>query len=128
MKQKPSRSTTAGEAAELACANFLQQQGLRLLSRNYRFKGGEIDLILQQGSSLLIFVEVRMRNHLHFGSGAESVTPSKQRRITRTTLHYLQKHPALQEFDIRFDVISVTGQPGNFQFDWFKEAFWPGDQ
>ncbi len=128
MKQKAFSSTTRGAAAEQAAATFLQQQGLRLITRNYRFKGGEIDLILEEGAPLLVFVEVRMRNNRQFGSGAESVTFSKQQKLSKTALHYLQHHPGYQTYEIRFDVLSISEHQGAFQFEWFKEAFWPGDQ
>lgn len=127
MKQKANHSSSQGAAAETAAASFLQQQGLLLISRNYRFKGGEIDLIFEE-LQRLIFVEVRMRNNRRYGSGAESVTLSKQQKLSNTALHYLQQHPRYEAHEIRFDVLSATQQQGTFQFEWFKEAFWPGDR
>jgi putative endonuclease len=68
-----------------------------------------------------------MRNNPHYGDGAESVTYAKQRRISRTALHYLQRHPQFDAYDLRFDVLSATYDGQQYQFNWFKEAFWPGD-
>jgi putative endonuclease len=127
LKQKASPSTIRGAAAEHAAATFLQQQGLRLLARNYRFKGGEIDLVFEQAGRRLVFVEVRMRNHHDYGSGAESVTLNKQRRLSKTALHYLQHHPDYQGHEIRFDVLSARQQGGQFQLEWIQEAFWPAE-
>ncbi len=126
MKQKANHSSISGADAEQAAAHHLQQQGLTLIDRNYRFKGGEIDLILLQ-RQLLIFVEVRLRNNRHYGSGADSVTRSKQQRIANTARHYLQNHPRYQEHEIRFDVVAATATEGRYHFDWIQEAFWPGD-
>lgn len=127
MKQKAAQSSISGHHAEQAAAHFLQQQGLTPVERNYRFSGGEIDLILKQGDVRLIFVEVRLRNNPHFGDGAASVTPAKQRRISRTALHFLQRHPNFDDYELRFDVLSTSQVDGVYQFDWIKEAFWPGD-
>ncbi|MBT3472487.1 MAG: YraN family protein [Gammaproteobacteria bacterium] len=126
MKQKAEQTSIAGQQAEQAASLFLQQQGYTLLDQNYRFKGGEIDLILRNNKRLL-FAEVRMRNNPHYGDGAESVTYAKQRRISRTALHYLQRHPQFDAYDLRFDVLSATHDGQQYQFNWFKEAFWPGD-
>ena len=111
----------------MAASRFLQQQGLQLITRNYRFKGGEIDLICSDRQQL-VFVEVRMRNNQYYGSGAETVTLNKQRKLSNTALHYLQHNPRYEAHELRFDVLSATQQGGTFQFEWFKEAFWPGDR
>ena len=63
-------------------------QGLSLLTRNFRSRLGEIDLIMDDGQSL-VFVEVRYRRGNAFGSGAESVNRRKQARITACAQHYL---------------------------------------
>ncbi len=127
MKQKAPKSTSVGERAETAAARFLEQKGFTLIERNYRFRGGEVDLILSNRNRLLLFVEVRQRSNPHFGTGAESVTIGKQRRLAGTANHYLQRHTEFDGFSLRFDVISVSVINGAYQFEWFQEAFWPGD-
>jgi Holliday junction resolvase-like predicted endonuclease len=62
-----------------------------------------------------------------YGSGAESVTLNKQRRLSKTALHYLQHHPDYQGHEIRFDVLSARQQGGQFQLEWIQEAFWPAE-
>jgi putative endonuclease len=77
-------SKQSGDAAEDAALIFLQQQGLRLLQRNYRTPGrggGEIDLILQESDSTVVFVEVRKRALRQFGGALGSVGAVKQRRL-----------------------------------------------
>jgi putative endonuclease len=77
---------------------------------------GEIDLIMTD-ENCLIFVEVRLRTNPNYGSGAESVTLTKQRKIIRTTQFYLLNH-AIGNRDCRFDVISIDDK-----IDWIQGAF-----
>ena len=116
------RSTTRskGTAVELEAEKFLQKKGLRKVTRNYLIKGGEIDLIMRDGE-VLVFIEVRYRQSEAHGSGAETVTYQKQRRLRRAALHYLQKHYGNREPDCRFDVISASGNP--VVFEWISDAF-----
>ena len=65
--------------------------GLRLVERNFRCKGGEIDLIMQDGSTL-VFVEVRKRADQRHGGAAASVTPAKQARLILAAQLYLQRY------------------------------------
>ncbi len=107
----------AGSLAEEQAERFLADNGFRLVTRNYSAKTGEIDLIMSKGE-LLIFVEVRLRSHGGYGTGADSVTHHKQRRIINTAKRYLQsvQNPSWQSY--RFDVISI-GQT----LDWIPGAF-----
>jgi putative endonuclease len=118
------RQTTrdTGTAAEQASLNFLREQGLQLVHTNYHCRMGEIDLIMRDGE-FLVFTEVRMRNHSDFGQGLDSVTHAKQRKITKTALHFLQTRRLLDTCPCRFDIVSVTlGQQGH-EFLWLKNAF-----
>ncbi|ASP40435.1 YraN family protein [Bacterioplanes sanyensis] len=108
-----------GQAIERQAERFLRQQGLKPVTRNYQIRGGEIDLIMLHGE-VLVFIEVRYRKHSDYGSGAESVTASKQQRLRRTAEHYLlQNHPSTP--DCRFDVVSASGDP--IEFEWLQNAF-----
>lgn len=104
------------EAERLACQH-LQAAGLTLHETNYRCRFGEIDLIMQDGETL-VFVEVRERRHGGFGSGADSVDARKRARLTRTAYYYLQRQPRLPP--CRFDVVSI-GAGG--RLDWITNAF-----
>ncbi|PHS65953.1 MAG: YraN family protein [Thalassobium sp.] len=117
--RKPA-TRTKGAEIEQAAEHFLKRQGLKAISRNYTIRGGEIDLIMRHGN-VLVFVEVRYRaNHIH-GSGAESITHHKQQRLLKTAQHYLQKHYGAAPPDCRFDVMSGSGQP--VQFEWLQNVF-----
>ncbi len=78
-----------GDAAEARALAWLQARGLRCLARNYRCRLGEIDLIMQDGDTV-VFVEVRQRRSARFGGAAASITPAKQARLTLAAEHYLQ--------------------------------------
>lgn len=109
-----------GDGAEDAALHYLQQQGLRLLMRNYRTPGrggGEIDLIMCAGDGTTVFVEVRMRASDQHGGAAASVGRIKQRRIIFAARHYLMR---LREVPpCRFDVV-VVGSGG---IEWLQAAF-----
>ena len=113
----------SGDAAEDAALRFLQHQGLRLLHRNYRTPGrggGEIDLILQESDSTLVFVEVRKRSQRQFGGALGSVSRAKQRRIVFAARYFLWRWQQLPP--TRFDVIAW--EPDGLI--WQKAAFEAG--
>ncbi len=108
-----------GVQAELWAARFLQRQGLRLLAQNYRCRVGEIDLIMQDGVTL-VFIEVRMRSNPAFGGAAASIDSHKRQRVIRTAQHYLSSLPSLPP--CRFDALLMEG-PDGLNAQWLKNAF-----
>lgn len=111
-----------GQIAEQTALAFLKSKGLELLVQNYRFKTGEIDIIMRDQDTL-VFVEVRYRKSNRHGSGAESVTFSKRKRIINTAKHYLLTKKYTDKL-CRFDVISASGQTHDgMKLDWIKNAF-----
>lgn len=102
-----------GAAAEAAAAAYLLGRGLKLLARNYRCRGGEIDLILKDGA-VLVFVEVRARSGAGFGGAAASITAAKQARIQLAAQHYLTRHGL--DTPCRFDAVLVQGE----RMEWLK--------
>lgn len=110
---------TSGYDAEGAAVEFLHARGVRIIARNVRSKGGEIDIVGTDRDTL-IFVEVRLRQHKSFGSAADSVTVTKQRRIANAARYFLLRHPALADKPCRFDCVLMDA-PGNFE--WLRDAF-----
>lgn len=113
-----------GSEAEDRALQYLQQQGLRLVERNYRVaagpgaRGGEVDLILRdQKDGTLVFVEVRARAGLSHGGAAASVTRSKQRRLIYAARHYLLNIATPPP--CRFDVLAIDGD----RIEWLQAAF-----
>jgi putative endonuclease len=80
-----------GREWEKIAETFLNGRGLKTLERNYYCRLGEIDLIMMDRRTL-VFTEVRFRRESAHGSGAESVTFTKQKRITRAAQRFLQQH------------------------------------
>lgn len=101
-----------GAWGEDTAARFLADKGYRILDRNWYAPHGELDLVAQQGETL-VFVEVKARRRHDFGSPEEAITPAKQRKLRKTAWAYLQEHD-LTEVDFRFDVVAIDqGPSGN---------------
>ena len=96
---------------QLAC-DYLQQQGLQLIAKNWQQpKVGELDLVMIEVGvawSTLVFVEVRQRQRSSFGDAALSVTTSKQRKIIKAAQYFLQQYPEYADYDCRFDVVAYN--------------------
>jgi putative endonuclease len=115
---------------DLVC-NYLQQQKLKLITRNYKCRLGEIDLIMYDQTTL-VFIEVRYRQQLNFGSSLESVNLIKQNKIIKTAEYYLLSQQLSEEISCRFDVVGVKPMSEKLsniskldpaQVEWIKNAF-----
>jgi putative endonuclease len=116
----------AGQAAEDAALEFLVENGLKLITRNYRCRGGELDLVMLDGKSLAL-IEVRYRSSDEFGGAAASVTWFKQKRIVLAARHLLTTRHELRRYPARFDVVAISGGISRpKQIDWIKAAFMIG--
>lgn len=93
-----------GRQGEDQALAHLQRNGLALVERNFRCKGGEIDLVMEQRGGL-VFVEVRQRTGAGFGGALASVTPAKQRRLVLAAQLYLQRLATLPP--CRFDLVTI---------------------
>ena len=111
--------TKPGALAEQLAAQYLQQQGLKLLQTNYRSRFGEIDLILQEGDTH-VFVEVRLRSNAAFGGAAASIDARKQAKLLKTAQFYLSEFKLMPP--CRFDVVLMQSIDPN-QIEWIKNAF-----
>ncbi len=94
-----------GQRGEQMAVAYLQGQGYRIEQQNYRCREGEIDIIAWDGSTL-VFVEVKTKTQLAFGSPQAMVTRSKQRKMTHVAMLYVAQH-RLPNVDIRFDVVAI---------------------
>lgn len=98
-----------GEAFEQRAKVFLQAQGLKFIAQNQTFKVGELDLVMQDGSTT-VFVEVRQRKSAYFGSAVESIDYRKQQKLLKAAnLWLMQRNQSLDTADCRFDVIAFEG-------------------
>ena len=130
LRRRPSGVRTpkqrAGDAAEDAACSHLQQHGCRVIARNVRYREGELDVVAQDGSTL-VFVEVRLRSRDTFGGAAGSVDRFKRKRLVRAAQHFLAQHFGTSGDGgprgvppCRFDVI--TADDGGVS-DWIQDAF-----
>ena len=108
-----------GKFTEERACHYLEQQGLKLLTRNFLCKMGEIDLIMQDEDDL-VFIEVRYRHSDDYGDGVESITWHKQKKIINAANIYLNKYKFSENLGCRFDVIAVSAKQ---RIDWIKNAF-----
>ncbi len=95
-----------GQIGEAAAAAFLQEQGYRLIKRNYQCPLGEIDIIAQDGDEL-VFVEVRARSSSAFGTPQETIDWRKRQRLRHLASYYLSRHGTQGNRPCRFDVLAV---------------------
>jgi putative endonuclease len=107
---------TSGAAAEALAARFLAERGLTIVGRNYRCRGGEIDIIARDGETL-VFVEVRMRRSRAFGGPGESITAVKRRRLRLAAQHYLAR--LRTEPPCRFDAILLDALASD-RIEWLR--------
>lgn len=115
-KLRPSH-LVRGERSEYLACNYLLNQGLQLLEKNFQCKYGELDLIMKDNETLVI-VEVRFRKSNKYGSAAESISKKKQSRIIATTQYYLSSNKI--DSLVRFDALAMSSDT---DINWIKNAF-----
>lgn len=108
-----------GAREEDLALRHLEAQGLKLLDRNVRARGGELDLVMRHAESLVI-VEVRKRSHPGFGSASESVDARKRARILLAAQGLLARRPDLARLPVRFDVVALDADD---RIEWIRAAF-----
>lgn len=107
-----------GARAEELCAGLMRGAGLRVLARNWRCRHGEIDLVAEEGRTL-VFAEVRYRSDARFGGAAESVTAAKRARLVAAARLYLMRRP---DAECRFDVLLLDRLDAS-GIRWIRNAF-----
>ncbi len=93
-----------------------------MVERNFRVRGGEIDIVARQGD-VLVFAEVRFREDEEFGGPEESVGIVKRRRVITAAKEYLRRVPPSSWKEARFDVVAVTGSAPNRVIRHYPGAF-----
>jgi putative endonuclease len=115
-----------GALGEEAVARWYAEAGYRVVSRNWRCPEGEIDLVAVDGSDATVaFCEVKTRSSERFGSPAEAVTASKQRRLRRLAARWLacQRDGSDHRRSVRFDVAAVAFEGDRLRVDMLSDAF-----
>ncbi len=96
-----------GIVGETLAARELASRGYRILERRYRTRYGEIDIVAEDGETL-VFVEVRARATAEFGRAGDSVVAAKQRKVAAMAVDYLARHHQTNR-PCRFDVVAIDG-------------------
>mgnify|MGYP001120136057 CR=1 FL=1 len=104
--QKMIDSKAVGELGENIAARYLTNSGYAILEKNYTCKFGEIDIIAKKGT-VLAFVEVKTRTNISYGYPEEAVNKYKIKKIKNTANFFIVNNKPLQDFNFRFDVISI---------------------
>jgi len=110
-----------GKAGEDLAASFLEQSGLKVLERNFRFERGEIDLIAEEGEEL-VFVEVKARRSSIFGAPEDAVTEKKQEQVHAVAEGYLFMHD-IDNRPCRFDIVAIEYRHGTAEIRHIRDAF-----
>ncbi len=108
--------------SEETAKRYLEQLGYRTLAQNYTIRGGELDLICQDGA-VLVFVEVKQRRSERYGSAAEAIQPWKIQRLRRTALHYLLTAYSRDDLPLRFDAVLISGSKERHKLEHLKNIF-----
>ncbi len=105
-----------GTAYEQLAIQYLMNQGINILEKNYYSSHGEIDIVAQDGD-ILVFFEVKYRKNADFGQPWEAVSYLKQKRICQAAREYCYRRKVVSQ--VRYDVISILGD----ESEWYKNAF-----
>lgn len=120
----PQDKRAKGKYYEAAAEKYLISCGLQSIERNFLIKGGELDLIMRDGETI-VFVEVRYRKSQAYGHAAETVTTSKIRKLVRAANLWLSKNGlSVYSTDFRFDLVAIHQQ--GTQIEWIKNAITQG--
>jgi putative endonuclease len=112
---------STGKRGEELAAVYLAEAGYRILERNYRCLFGEVDIVAEEGETL-VFVEVKSRRSTEYGDPQLAVGREKQKKISRIATNYLTERHWCHR-PARFDVVAVKMLPGNHSIELIRNAF-----
>ena len=98
-----------GRSGEEAAAIFLEKKGFKIIHRNFRHRGGEVDIIAEHNQTL-VFIEVKTWSVYGIESLEHGLDEKKQRRIIETAKYFLSVHREYRYMAVRFDVIFIAAQ------------------
>lgn len=115
-----------GPAGERAAEYYLKEKGFRILERNFRVRGGEIDLI-GEGEGRIVAFEVKTRRSGAYGTAAEAVTAAKAKRLRFAAMAYMRRHGYPPD-RLRIDVVAIEERNGRFEIRHYPSAVGAGDR
>lgn len=110
-----------GRRGERAAEKHLRRNGYRIVARNFRAAGAEIDLVAMDGETL-VFVEVKTRRSRAAGAPEEAVDERKQKRIRRAAEVFAARYRA-DEMEMRFDIAAVDASGKRLEIELLRNAF-----
>lgn len=114
-----STTITGHHGEDLAC-QYLEKEGYKILERNYRIRGGEIDIVAKDGETL-VFIEVKTRWSREYGLPAESMTPWKIKALLKTARFYVAKiNWGDREYRLDFVGVDFADNPENPKIELIK--------
>ena len=111
-----------GQISEDRAAAYLMARGYTIRDRNWRVGHKEIDIIAQK-DGVIVFIEVKARKSDRYGDAIEAVNDQKIRKLVTAAHAYVRYHRI--DLPTRFDIISITGEPGRQTVEHIEEAFYP---
>ena len=130
-RNKELQNQMIGKLGEDIATKYLENKGYKILERNFRCRQGEIDIIASEGVSVIyekerpekiVFVEVKTRKSVSFGTPAEAVTEAKQKHIKAATQYYLYSKD-IKDTEIRFDVIEIYLTKTRYKLNHILQVF-----
>lgn len=122
------KRSVLGRRGEDAALEYLLQQGMVLLERNWRSGHKELDLVMDDGRFIRV-VEVRSRSVPTAVDPAETITAPKRRKILAAARGFLsakrKEGMALRGREVVFDVVSILFNGDLFKVEYIREAFGP---
>jgi len=118
----PTDAHALGRAGEAAAAAYYQRAGYEVLALSYRHGRAEVDLVLRQGTALLVFAEVKTRSGSQFGP-PETFVSNRKKELFRLAATHLQEELDWRG-DIRFDIVALTQLREGFRVEVFEDAFY----
>lgn len=119
----PRYKGAVGRRAETNAFRYLLDRGLQPVARNFRRRGGEIDIIMLD-DDCLVFIEVRYRSSTSFTQPDVTVDAHKQRKLVRTAALFAAMYQQYANYVMRFDVVAIEGDRTP---RWIRDAFRPDD-
>ncbi len=110
-----------GRQAETQAVNYLIEKDYQILARNYRYRKAEVDIIASK-DGILAIVEVKARSQKFFDNLTWSISEKKKKLLLQAADHFVQQNAL--DLEVRFDVITLIGRPGNFLVKHIKDAFY----
>ncbi|MGD8787234.1 MAG: YraN family protein [Phycisphaerales bacterium] len=114
-----------GRWGEERCLKFLKRKGLKILTRNFSCRTGEIDLIMVAPGRDIVFVEVKTRADETFTQTESVITPAKKHRMVKTARYFLATNDIVDR-PFRFDIVTIVlGEKGTPEINHYENAFIP---